>query len=349
MNPKPLPEFLHHEKTRHGKWVWYVRIGKGARTRLRSEFGSVEFWAEYEAAIGGLAKPNKPSSGTFAWGLALYLKSMDFAKLSLATQRQRLLILRKIEAAIGSSRLKEWRRADVLAGRDKRAATPAAARHFVDALRSMFAYLVEVEHMRENPCDGVKTPQNRRKEGFAVWTAEDEEKFCAQWPLGTRQRLAYAIFRETGLRRGDAASLGRQHIRDGVIRMRTEKTGEEAVIPVSSALSEAITATSVDDLTFLPYTKESLGNWFREACNAAGVTKSAHGLRKASATADALEGWSDAELEAKYAWTGRRMAGHYTRQANRERLAKQAAERTKKAQERPHRSGDEPAPRKKEQ
>ena len=60
-------------------------------------------------------------------------------------------------------------------------------------------------------------------------------------------------------------------------------------------------------------TKESFGNWFRGAVKAAGVAKSAHGLRKAAATADALAGWTDAELDAKYGWTGRKMASLYTK------------------------------------
>lgn len=30
---RPRPPHLHREKTRHGKHVWYVRIGKGPRTR----------------------------------------------------------------------------------------------------------------------------------------------------------------------------------------------------------------------------------------------------------------------------------------------------------------------------
>ena len=49
--PRPRPPRLHREITRHGKAVWYVRIGKGPRIRLRAQFGSSEFDAEYQAAI----------------------------------------------------------------------------------------------------------------------------------------------------------------------------------------------------------------------------------------------------------------------------------------------------------
>jgi hypothetical protein len=74
-----------------------------------------------------------------------------------------------------------------------------------------------------------------------------------------------------------------------------------------------------------PLRKEPFGNWFRDACRAAGINKSAHGLRKAGATRDANAGWTECELEAKYGWRGGRMASHYTRTMNRERLAIQAS------------------------
>ena len=118
-------------------------------------------------------------------------------------------------------------------------------------------------------------------------------------------------------------------------RMTTEKTGERVAVAIGPELARALQAGPIGDLTFVcgergrPMTKESFGNWFREACDAAGIEKSAHGLRKAAATADAESGWSDAELDAKFGWTGRKMASLYTRAANRERLSLAASARTK--------------------
>ena len=103
-------------------------------------------------------------------------------------------------------------------------------------------------------------------------------------------------------------------------------------IPVSDVLKAAIEAGPVGEMTFIvgaagkPMTKESFGTIFREWCDVAGVSKSAHGVRKA-ATADAQDGYSDAELDAKFGWTGRKMAAHYTRAVNRERLSIAAAAR----------------------
>ena len=50
--PRPRPPHLQRQVTQHGKTVWYVRIGKGPRTRIRAEFGTPEFGAEYKAEMG---------------------------------------------------------------------------------------------------------------------------------------------------------------------------------------------------------------------------------------------------------------------------------------------------------
>ena len=71
-------------------------------------------------------------------------------------------------------------------------------------------------------------------------------------------------------------------------------------------------------------TKESFGNLFRDACKAAGVPGSAHGVRKIAATRAANHGATVAQLEAIFGWCGGTMASLYTRSADRERLAIEA-------------------------
>ena len=341
--PRKLPPNLHRETTRHGTTVWYFRRGHGRRVRIIGEFDSAEFWAAFGKAAKGEAKPRRhePAHGTFQWAVERYRQSQAWLALSPATRRQRENTFARINKSLSDSRLSQWKKGDIVAGRDTRAATPAAARHFVETLRGLFAWAFEAGHVRSNPCDGVKvaTPKT---EGFPVWSEDDIAAYRSKWPLGTRQRLAFEVLRETGLRRGDAAALSLAHIRDGVIRLMTEKTGERVAIRVSETLAEAIEAGPCGAVTIIsgaagkPYVKEAFGNEFREWCNAAGVVgKSAHGLRKAAATSDALDGWSDAELDAKFGWTGRRMASHYTRAASRERLSLAAAERTKRRTESP--------------
>ena len=54
---------------------------------------------------------------------------------------------------------------------------------------------------------------------------------------------------------------------------------------------------------------------------------SAHGVRKIAATRAAEAGATEAELMAIFGWTDPKMAAHYTRTANRKRLAAQAMEK----------------------
>jgi hypothetical protein len=44
---------LQREITRHGKAVWYVRVDRGPRVRIRAEYGTSAFEAEYRAALAG--------------------------------------------------------------------------------------------------------------------------------------------------------------------------------------------------------------------------------------------------------------------------------------------------------
>ena len=62
MPPTRTPH-LHREVTRHGKVVWYARAGggsRGPRVKLHAEYGTPEFWAEYQAALA--SSPRKPAA-----------------------------------------------------------------------------------------------------------------------------------------------------------------------------------------------------------------------------------------------------------------------------------------------
>jgi len=330
--PRPRPPYLLRETNRHGKTVWYVRKGDGPRIRIRGEFGSMEFMAAYEAAVTGRPVPGKTkaAAGSLRWLVDRYRDSTAWATLSPATRRQRENILRPILEKSGHQPFAKIKRTEIVAGRDRRRETPAQARHFLDTMRGLFRWALDADLVEEDPTDGVKAPTTKGA-GFPVWTDSDLDAFEKKWPLGTRQRLAYALLLYTGLRRGDAVRVGRQHVRDGVLRIKTEKTGIDVAIPILPDLAAAIDAGPTGDLSYIvgekgaPMTKESFGNWFSEICREAGVRKSAHGLRKAGATRAANNGATVAQLEAIFGWRGGGMASLYTRSANREKLAKDAA------------------------
>lgn len=341
--PRQRWPFLQRATTRHKKSVWYVRLQdvKRTRVRLRAEYGTPEFRAEYEAALKRNAPPTtkgRAQAGSLAWAADLYRRSSAWSELSTATRRQRENILKHVLERCGAAPLRQISRADIVGGREDRAATPAAARHFVETMRGLFAWAIDAELVATDPTAGVKTPR-RKTDGHLPWATEERAAFETCWPLGTRERVIYTVLLYTGLRRGDAARVGRPHVRDGVIRIQTEKTGEWVAIRMARPLIEALEAGPVGELTFItgeagrPLRKESLGNMFRAACRKAGVAKSAHGLRKNAATRVAENGATEAELEAAFGWRGGRMASLYTRAANRERLAIGAGEKLERAAE----------------
>ncbi len=92
-----------------------------------------------------------------------------------------------------------------------------------------------------------------------------------------------------------------------------------------------IEQTETGDFAFIvgkhgrPMTKESFGNWFGKACRAAGVSKSAHGLRKFSATLAAEAGATTHELMAQFGWVTVQQAELYTKAADRSRLGKKTS------------------------
>ena len=226
-------------------------------------------------------------------------------------------------------------RAVIKKGMDKRAATPNAANNYLKAMSHLCKWAVEAEHLEINPCLGV-SKTNVKSDGFHAWTVDQVEKYRTFHKLGTKPRLAIDILLFLGLRRSDAVVVGRQHMKDGVISLRTQKTGAWVYLPVFKHLQESIDATPTGDLAFLTTEKgkpfssaASFGNWFAKQCKAAGLPDEcrAHGLRKAGATIAADEGATAHELMAMFGWSRLAMAEVYTREADKKKLARGASER----------------------
>jgi len=328
--PRPRPPHLVRQVTRHGRTAWYVRIGKGPRIRIRGEFGTPEFTAAYQAAVRSERPlPTGAFNGqTIGWLVERYHESGAWAKLSPATRKQRERILAGVVKTSGQEPIALATKANIEKGIERR--SPAAGKHFLQAMRGMFKWAVKAKHAASDPTIGLKW-ELPPTDGHHVWTEDECAAFEARWPRGTRERVAFDVLLYTGLRRGDAARLGRPHVKRGVATIRTEKTGQVVTIPVLPPLQETLDAGPIGELTFIatergrPRKKESFGNWFREACADAGVPGSAHGLRKAGATRAANNGATEAQLEALFGWRGGKMASLYTREANRMKLAMSAA------------------------
>lgn len=346
-----MPPHVQTERTRHGKVVFYFRRSAGSpRIRLPAP-NSPEFKAAYAAAMAGVHRPPpKAEGGSLTWLIEAYKRSAHWAKLKPSTRRMRDNILKRASAEAGKVPFRAIERKHINEAIDRR--PPHAGNTFRKVMSQMFAWAVSVDLVPSNPVEGA-TRHKIKSPGFHVWTVAEVEKFHAKWPTGTRERLAMDLALFTGLRRSDLVVVGRQHVRNGVISITTEKTGAIVHVPVFPLLQASIDAAPTGDLAFIatshgrPFqSAASLGNWFRAACVAAGVPGRLHGLRKAGATIAADSGATAHQLMAMYGWRKLEEAELYTREADRRRNAAVAAEHIENAFL-PHQSPTSPAPVKK--
>lgn len=340
MVPRPRPPYLHRECKPDGYTYWYVRVRKGKRVRLFKEYGTPEFLAEYQAAVGGspLSTPKPADSKSLRWLVERYKETPEWEALSEATKRQRLNIFMGVLKANGNEPYKGITAAHIEAGRDKRAKTPAQARNVLDAMRGLFRWALAKNYVAFDPTAGVKNPPRKKGKGFPAWTESDVEAYEARWPLGTKERVWLDVLLYSGLRRSDAVLYGRQHVRNGIGTIQTKKGQEQITVtlPVLAVLQRTLSAGPTGDLAFIcgdrghPLTAESFGNYFSEAARKAGVKKSAHGIRKIAATRAANNGATVPQLKALFGWLTDAMASHYTREADRVRLSTDAIEKMNK-------------------
>ena len=334
---------LHRQVTRHGKEVWYVRTGtsnRGERIRIRAPYGTEDFRREYDNAMHGVKKPAPDllvaDTKTLAWLITEYRKSADWLAYGHETRYGREYYLQKAQTKSGHEHYRKITKKSVIASRDS--LKGAAARHFVDAMRGLFKWAEANEHVVADPTAGVTYPKRKRGAGtgFRTWTEAEIATYERKYPIGTRERVWLAVLQFLGgPRRGDAAVLGRQHVRRGPagleVVFKTEKSGRttEVTIPMLPEFMEVIAAGPIGETTFIcgargrPLRKQTFGDYFRIACDNAGLYGlTAHGVRKAMATRMADRGASENALMAVFGWTDPRMPSVYTRAANKKGLSR---------------------------
>jgi integrase len=327
--PRKLPLHVVREKSRHGRWKFYFRRFKGPRIRLPDDPRSDEFEAAYQDAMAGRkltrAEVSNTPSTSLKWLIDRYKESGTWKGYSAATQKQQenffLSVLEKNSATAYRDIDKRSMRASMEARSDR----PALANNFLKAMRALFKWAVKNDHMEVDPTEGVERFRYK-SDGFAPWTVDDFIKFGEKWPIGTKPRLAVELLLHSGLRRSDIVKAGRQHLKGNIFSMRTTKTGAVITAEFPDNLLDVIAQSETGELAFIvselgtPFTKESFGNWFRDRCREAKVEKSAHGVRKLSATLSAEGGAPAHELMAQYGWTNIKQAEVYTKGADRKAL-----------------------------
>jgi integrase len=325
---------------RHGNVRHYVRIKGRPKVRLPGAPGSSAFMEAYGRAVdaaGAFAAPAKHAKGTFRALCTLYFQSKTFRATDASTQAWRRRALERVcrETKDGLWPAAQLRPKDVRELRDELSANPAVANTRLKAMRALFAWAFENDHVPADPTIGIKKLAYASS-GHHAWTLDEVAQFVARHPRGTKAHLAMALMFYTTGRREDAVRLGPQHVRGGRVRFTQAKNEHrkpvEVDIPLRPELAVSIGAAPASGhLTFLtteygrPFSVAGFGNWFRARCDEAGLKHcSAHGLRKAMATWLAEQGATAHEIMAVTGHQSLEEAERYTRAASRSRLATSA-------------------------
>lgn len=322
---------------RHGgaKARYYFRRPGFKRVPLPGLPGSPEFMTAYEGALAGQALPrpaigaSRTKEGSIAALIVAYFCSPQFLALAPATQQTYRLILEKFRQEHGNKPLALLTRQHINAMLAQRVGTPAAANHWLRLVKALMAFAVQEGFRPDDPTAGVKRIKNWTA-GFHTWSESEIATFEERHSVGSMARLALALLLYTAQRRSDVVRMGRQHVRDGVVHVRQQKTGAMLAIPLHPALAAIIEATPSDHLTFIttslgkPFTAAGFGNWFRERCNEAGLPKhcSAHGLRKAACRRLAEAGCSANVIASISGHTTLTEVARYTKAADQQRMAR---------------------------
>ncbi len=211
---------------------------------------------------------------------------------------------------------------------------PGMANFTKSVLQKLMKYAVKAKWRSDNPVIGI----DRFKSGtHHTWTEGELKTFEVRWPLGTRERLAYALLLYTIQRVGDVAKMNRADIVDGELHVIQDKTGAELYLPILPELARAMKAYPAKGLTLIgtedgrPLTRPALSHVMRDAIKAAGLPAKcvSHGLRKAGMRRMAEAGFTEKQIAA---WSGHktlREIERYTKAADQRRLARDATDKFK--------------------
>ena len=314
----------------------YFRRRGYPRVRLPGLPGSREFIEAYQRALDSQQMPTgaaRTKQGTVNAAIVGYYDSMMFfGSLAPSTQAIRRQILERFRTDHGDKpiALLPTRFIVLTIGKLK----SSVAINWLSAIRHLMQYAVSANMCEVDPTQGIKL-KTPKSDGIYTWSEQDIAAYEAAHGVGTKARLALALGLYTGQRRGDVLRMGRQHIRDGILSVKQQKTGVELRIPVHPDLRAIIDATPGDHLTFLttrtgkPYAGDNFSEQFRAWCKAARLSEecSFHGLRKAACRRLAEAGCSVNEIAAVSGHATLREVQRYTKAVDQERMARSALAR----------------------
>lgn len=338
-------KYVDHFFDRHGKERAYFRAPGGNRTPLPLPVGSPEFMDAYNDALASHPKRERKMTSvalhkprSLAALITEYRKSARYQSIKASTKGAYNGPLQWLADRYGEQSITDLTRGDVIRIQGRKASDGNAASNTVlKVLRILVAHAIDLGWRQTDPTLRIK----KMPEGeHSAWTDDEHAQFEARWPVGTPERLGYALALYTGQRRGDVAGMTWADV-DPIrraVRVVQEKTGTKLAIPLHRDLWATLEAYPRDKVALMAtsrggrYTTESFGNLMADAIRAAKLPRHCklHGLRKSAGVRLAEVGCSTKEIMAVLGHRTMSQAAHYTKQAEQVKLARSAMDRLEK-------------------
>jgi enterobacteria phage integrase len=285
--PGKLPPHVERNRVKN-KNYYSFRIGKGPRTRLPDDPSSEEFRAAYAMAMAGEPRPTirRDTTGSIGALVASYMRSAGFIRLRDTSKKGYMNRLEAMRVAHGSRSVSGLTRERIISGiLQPYADRPAAALDTLKKLRILIRHAIDIGWLTSDPSAGIKRPKTRE---IRAWTDAELAAFERRWPLGTKQRTAYALMLNVGAARVDVHLMTWAQIDVDGVQYERQKTGIPVAMVPATELRQALDATPRKHVTILntefgkPFTINGFSGFMRDAMRAAGLAMDCkpHGLRK---------------------------------------------------------------------
>jgi enterobacteria phage integrase len=330
--PRKLPPFVERWRDRHGKVRVYFRKGKGIRVALPASIGSTDFDAAYQAALSGQLAPAqehraRPAPGTIDALIISYMHGATYRGLRDTTKAGYASRIEALRTQHGHRTVAGLTRERIVTGiLQPYADRPGAALSTLKVLRVLIRHAIDIGWLKHDPSLGIKRPKTQE---IRSWTDPEIKAFEERWPIGTKQRLAFALMLYTGQRRSDVHRLTWTDVSGATIRVVQQKTRRKLVISLHHELLAVLAAAGRDHVTIIntgygqPFTVDGFSQWMRHAITEAGlpIECQPHGLRKAAGRRLAEAGCTAHEIMAVLGHKTLTEAERYTREADQAQLA----------------------------
>jgi integrase len=253
--PRKLPPNVECWRDRHGKLRVYFRRGKGPRVSLPAEIGSEEFNSAYVGALAGEFETKRPqprsahAPGSIAALISSYMRSAAYVGLRQTTKTGYTSRIETLRTHHGHRTVAGLTRERIITRiLQPYADRPGAALCILKMLRVLIRHAIDIGWLKHDPSLGIKRPKTKE---IRSWTEGEIETFENRWPIGTKQRLGFALLLYTGQRRSDVHRMTWADVNGGTIRVVQQKTEAKLAIPLHCELLAVLAAAKRDHVTII--------------------------------------------------------------------------------------------------